>query len=808
MDTFNEQQDGRNFNRQSMGETVRESVDVFMTDEEQAEFTSRVVTEQEELNDRDVNDQSEQINSPDYPRITYKRVTLDIPGVAKGLQDLLFSSPVFLVYPNSEKLVRTEMLTETQLEQFEMREKLNKRVYPTIVYEETHEMSEQFKLSVPFSRPISWDGAPEQARMFPVPDLMKFELRFQTGTDVFQDYQLKYGCSMWILSPEKLPLIGRVTNTNFLEKKCVLIFIRYLHQVCGKEPRGNYPEIWNDLNNKPLPINSRMVKMRALAYFANSDVNKNKIDSFTSIQKLWISHVGNLTQFLRYLRMVSIPDRPISISAKNDYNVSVLYDALIEPTFFKTEQYSNNEHMPAKLLQKFNEFMATPGPVLLMVDGGPGTGKTYSLCDCINNLFANTAYKGKLLICAPSNAAIDVITIKLMTLLSHKQIWRIGREGKINAVVFDKMKTIKTKFEQKFVPDYTAENGMPPSESQIKQALIKSSDVLCATLGATQMSEFSKLQDITAFDTLIVDECGQAKMVELLLPLHIHSIQRLMLVGDPLQLGPTFTSPIVANLPASETLVFANFCKKFINQRSKCIHRLRDQFRMRPLVAANVNMISYPEDDQLVTPNAAHAKWMVTKCLPPTVVFSGESWEENKSMSTYSKYNLNEAEFGVALIQELMEFYITKNPNQARKITYAIICLYREQVVVFRRLLRKANLGNDVGVFTVDEMQGSEAHVVIVSAVRGSNDHENIGFAEDIRRLNVALSRGSCVYVLARHDMFHNKEGWNSLMTKAVRLGIFCPYADSLLRHNKIRQYIADISSMNDEFDTPLPSSF
>ena len=383
------------------------------------------------------------------------------------------------------------MLTETQLEQFEMREKLNKRVYPTIVYEETHEMSEQFKLSVPFSRPISWDGAPEQARMFPVPDLMKFELRFQTGTDVFQDYQLKYGCSMWILSPEKLPLIGRVTNTNFLEKKCVLIFIRYLHQVCGKEPRGNYPEIWNDLNNKPLPINSRMVKMRALAYFANSDVNKNKIDSFTSIQKLWISHVGNLTQFLRYLRMVSIPDRPISISAKNDYNVSVLYDALIEPTFFKTEQYSNNEHMPAKLLQKFNEFMATPGPVLLMVDGGPGTGKTYSLCDCINNLFANTAYKGKLLICAPSNTAVDLLFLRLTSMLPNAIAVRCGRENRFSKNVKQTADRITKSFWERRTDDQTKRDSL--TAKQARSTIITAADFVFVTLGSSQISELTTI---------------------------------------------------------------------------------------------------------------------------------------------------------------------------------------------------------------------------------------------------------------------------------------------------------------------------
>ena len=66
----------------------------------------------------------------------------------------------------------------------------------------------------------------------------------------------------------------------------------------------------------------------------------------------------------------------------------------------------------------------------------------------------------------------------------------------------------------------------------------------------------------------------------------------------------------------------------------------------------------------------------------------------------------------------------------------AVITPYAAQVRLLRERLKSTNIEID----SVDGFQGREKEAVVVSLVRSNRDNE-IGFLEDVRRMNVALTR-------------------------------------------------------------------
>ena len=76
-----------------------------------------------------------------------------------------------------------------------------------------------------------------------------------------------------------------------------------------------------------------------------------------------------------------------------------------------------------------------------------------------------------------------------------------------------------------------------------------------------------------------------------------------------------------------------------------------------------------------------------------------------------------------------------------------VISTYKSQTILLKTLLKDSNLSSFAEhVNTVDGFQGQERDIIIINCVR-SNGSGQIGFLEDERRLNVAITR-------ARHYLF------------------------------------------------------
>ncbi len=82
-----------------------------------------------------------------------------------------------------------------------------------------------------------------------------------------------------------------------------------------------------------------------------------------------------------------------------------------------------------------------------------------------------------------------------------------------------------------------------------------------------------------------------------------------------------------------------------------------------------------------------------------------------------------------------------------------------------------------VEVSTVDGYQGQEKEIIIFSCVRTGGNRGSIGFLNDSRRLNVAITRAKCsLFMMGRAEALKNSKLWGALITDAQERGLFVPY--------------------------------
>jgi ATP-dependent RNA/DNA helicase IGHMBP2 len=108
---------------------------------------------------------------------------------------------------------------------------------------------------------------------------------------------------------------------------------------------------------------------------------------------------------------------------------------------------------------------------------------------------------------------------------------------------------------------------------------------------------------------------------------------------------------------------------------------------------------------------------------------AGASYDEELEPEGESRRNPLEADLVIRKVQSLLDSGVSPGD-------IAVISPYAAQV----RLLRERLKQPEIEIDSVDGFQGREKEAVIVSLVRANRDGD-IGFLQDIRRMNVALTR-------------------------------------------------------------------
>ena len=437
-----------------------------------------------------------------------------------------------------------------------------------------------------------------------------------------------------------------------------------------------------------------------------------------------------------------------------------------------------------------------------IVHGPPGTGKTTTLVEAINETLMR---ESQVLVCAQSNMAVDWISEKLVD--RGVNVLRIGNPTRVN----DKMLgfTYERRFEAH--PDYPQlwairkairelrKNRKKGSESyhqklerlksrateleiRINSELLGEARVIACTL----VGSAHRLLEGMKFGTLFIDEAAQALEAACWIPMR--RATRVILAGDHCQLPPTVKSIAALRAGLGKTLM-----ERIAENKPEVVTLLKIQYRMNEEImrfssdwfyhgevesAPQIKYRSILEDDSPIT-------WIDTSNEKNQVTIEGDdvvSGEKRDDMNFHEQFvgesfgRINKAEADLTLLT-LAEYLtqVGKRRVLEESIDVGIISPYRAQVQYLKRLLKKYEFFKPyrrlISVNTVDGFQGQERDVILISLVR-SNDEGQIGFLKDLRRMNVAMTRARMKLIIL---------GDKSTMTKHPFYQKLWEYVEGLL---------------------------
>ncbi|CAD8155058.1 unnamed protein product [Paramecium octaurelia] len=230
------------------------------------------------------------------------------------------------------------------------------------------------------------------------------------------------------------------------------------------------------------------------------------------------------------------------------------------------------------------------------------------------------------------------------------------------------------------------------------------------------------------------------------------NLQHLILIGDHLQLRPQLKCYDLKKQSNIDVSLFERF---YQNQIPKV--KLTSQRRMKTKFADFIRLIYGNQylDDNYVQLNRNNEEIIG---LNEDLVFFKHPWLEGEDKK--SKENIKEAEMITKMVQ-----YLIEAAYRQQQIT--VLSFYLRQAQIIQKLLIKSHLSK-VKVQTVDNYQGEENDIVIISLVR-NNFQNKLGFIESSNRINVALSRAKIgLYVFGSFDFIKKASSSDSLWQKII----------------------------------------
>jgi hypothetical protein len=468
-------------------------------------------------------------------------------------------------------------------------------------------------------------------------------------------------------------------------------------------------------------------------------------------------------------------------------------------------------------------------PAPFCVFGPPGTGKTSTLTEAVFQLLEHSsasAAPARLLVTASSNTAADLFVANLASVLTTGQIVRINsyqrRARDVSPTVLAySVRSVDDGGEHFTIPEF--------------DALLAFKVVVCTFSTAAALWQAGLERG--CFTHILCDECGHAEEPECAIPLALFATEsvRVVLAGDHMQLGPLVRSPLALAHGLGVSLL------ERIMQIYSCADQSLDESDRSGAAAGRVvtasahmcmlvkNYRSHPYLLQL--PSRLFYGGRLEACARADVLHSLLDWSgphatrdhrlpllfigvrgaDMREAASPSYFNAQEVEVVMRTLHQLLDH------RRTRLADVGIITPYQKQKQKLRRAIELAHfpahagLASDLMVGSVDEFQGQERKVIIISTVRSDPDllefdqHHNLGFLTNPKRFNVAITRAQAfLIVIGNPHVLVRDACWRELVTHAVRdncyVGCELP-ADLEARAEPLEQHVATAAVAGEQVD-------
>ena len=535
--------------------------------------------------------------------------------------------------------------------------------------------------------------------------LYELKKRILKDNDIIAVYNIKrnYEKSKITLKNEYelnyfLGIVTREHDSNELN----LLVLREDYEKYVKNDIQEEEDIFYDKKIKYLgSINSSLREYKALLDL--------ELSNFTSIIKTDTIFLNNKIDDINKKPSFAIASSDFYLSEKEKFlknlQKSTIFNEPQKNAIFKANLMKNNE--------------------ILLIQGPPGTGKTHTILGLVS-LFLKNENRPKILICAPSNAAIDEISARLATrgvfnselektkckFLRFGLYDRKDKEKKyletMNGKILEKysLEYLSDKKYKKDMDNITErlenlrrqlnnynkdkiknEGYIKNTEAEITNCLklfgdkryqkslfehdiLVSTPILCTTLNNAGNERLKRIN--LSYEYLIVDEASQCVEPSCLIPL-CHNVKKLILVGDHMQLPATVFCPKATKILYNRSLFERLIDNKFPR------YILTVQYRMQSNISEFISKVFYDsklinDDSHIVKINKEPLYSFINIQNNFTffdIPYGEELFEEGKK----SYYNKNEIKFGFVLLkkiislikQQIMNYEQIKNEKKKDK---------------------------------------------------------------------------------------------------------------------------------------------